>query len=229
MKKEKRKTSHSLQIQVFISNFRNRGFTLLEVLLSLTLLTIILGAVYASFFTANRAVERFNLTTLKYHDSRTALDTMRREIEGAMIKTFHGFDRSNNKTRFVIEDRDILGRSASRLNLTTYAYTVSGINKISYFVQEKEGELFLLKAIEPLSLQFTSEDTNEEKKHVFEILDGIEGFAVETLFDKKWIKTWDTEKTGGLPEMVRVSIEFNDNGNTVTMTEYAKPTVGRQL
>ena len=62
------------------------GFTLLEVLLSLTLLTIILGAAYSSFFTIQRAIERFTDVSLKYQDARTALDLMQREIEGALLK-----------------------------------------------------------------------------------------------------------------------------------------------
>ncbi|MDZ4383099.1 MAG: prepilin-type N-terminal cleavage/methylation domain-containing protein [Thermodesulfovibrionia bacterium] len=112
------------------------GFTLLEVLLSLTLLTIILGAAYSSFFTIQRAIERFTDVSLKYQDARTALDLMQREIEGALLKNPMSSVRDNNdKTTFIIEDRDIFGKTTSRLHLTAFSFKGSGINTISYFVQ----------------------------------------------------------------------------------------------
>jgi prepilin-type N-terminal cleavage/methylation domain-containing protein len=191
------------------------GFTLVEVLISITLLSIILGAIYTSFFTAQRAIRRFNDSTLKYHESRIALDLIRREIEGAL---------GSNKTSFIIEDRDIFGKQASRLRLTAYSFKEAGINVISYYVQEKEGRLTLMKTTSSI---IKEQDHNIE--HVSEIMEGIEGFTVETLFGNKWIKTWNTDKTGFLPEVVRVTIEFDDNGKKVKLTEYARPKIGRSL
>ena len=72
--------------QFEIRNSRRGGFTLIEVLLSLALLTIVLGVVYSSFFTVQRALERFDGISLKYHEARTALDIIRREIDGAILE-----------------------------------------------------------------------------------------------------------------------------------------------
>jgi prepilin-type N-terminal cleavage/methylation domain-containing protein len=46
------------------------GFTLIEVLVSLALLTIVLGAIYSSFFSVQNALERFDSVSLKYHEAR---------------------------------------------------------------------------------------------------------------------------------------------------------------
>jgi general secretion pathway protein J len=213
-------------------NSRRGGFTLIEVLLSLVLLTIILGAVYSSFFTVQRALERFDGVSLKYHEVRTLLDLMRREIEGALLKNPLLLNPDNNQTVFVIEDRDIFGKPTSRLHLTAFSFKGSGLNEISYYVQEKDENLVLLKTESP---QFTLSADNPQKEtlpsrgYTLEMIEGIEGFTVETLFNNKWIKTWDTKETGTLPEAVRFSIEFDDKGKKVKLTEYARPKIGKQL
>ena len=197
------------------------GFTLIEILISLTLLTIVLGAVYSSFFSVQRAVERFDNISMKYHESRTALDIIRREIESALVKNPRAKDETKAKTEFVIKDRDIFGKNASSLNLTAFSFKKSNLNTIAYFVKEKNGKLDLLKTESPYAAPI--------KEYKVEIIEGIESFTVEALFYNKWIKTWDTAKTGKLPDIVRVSIEFDDNGKTVRLTEYARPRIGTQL
>lgn len=191
------------------------GFTLIEVLISLTLLTIILGVVYSSFFSVQRAVDRFDKISLKYHEARTALDIMRREIEGAIVKNPRTEDEKTIKAGFVIKDRDVLGKNTSSMDLTSFSFRGSNLNAVSYFVKGTEGRLDLLKTEGPAAFP--------SKKYKVEIIEGIESFTVETQFNKKWVKTWDTANTGQLPESVRISIEFDDNGKLVKLTEYAKP------
>jgi general secretion pathway protein J len=199
------------------SKTKDIGFTLIEVLISLTLLTVVLGAVYSSFFSVQRAIERFDDVSLKYHEARTALDIMRREIEGAILDN----DREKDNTEFTIKDRDIFGKSTSVLNLTAFSFRGNSPNTISYFVKENEGQIHLLKTESPSSMLL--------KEYSVEAVEGIEGFTVETLFNNKWVRTWDTADTGRLPDIVRVSIEFDDNGKTVKLTEYAKPKIGKRL
>lgn len=196
---------------------RDAGFTLIEILISLTLLTVVLGAVYGSFFSVQRAIERFDGVSLKYHDARTTLDIMRREIESAILDK----DRENGKAEFIIKDRDIFGKSTSVLNLTAFSFRRNSPNTVSYFVKENEGQIHLLKTDSPSSMSL--------KEYSVEAVEGIEGFTVETLFNNKWVRTWNTADTGKLPDIVRVSIEFDDNGKPVKLTEYARPRIGKRL
>ncbi len=199
----------------------SRGFTLMEVLVSLALLTIVLGTVYSSFFSVQRATARFNDISLKYHDSRTALDIMRREIESAFILNPRSDDDKEIKLGFTITDRDVFGKHTSLIHLTAYSFRGSDTETLSYYVTEKEGRLNLLKSVGPAAVP--------SKKYEVDIMEGIESFTIETLFNKKWVKTWDTKNTGKLPEVVKITIEFDDNGKLVKLTEYAKPKIGRQL
>lgn len=215
---------------MFIRNIHGResddgGFTLIEVLISLTLMTVVFATLYSSFYMVQRALERFDTVSLKYQEARTALDLIRREIESAYIRTPQNKDIKKNKTLFLMLDRDIFGKNASTLYLTSFPFTDTNLHVISYFVEESNDQLKLFKMDAPaitLSTIFS-------KMYRVELMDGIEGFTVETLFNTEWVKTWDASQTNRLPETVRVSIEFDDNGRKVKLTEYAKPKIGRTL
>jgi prepilin-type N-terminal cleavage/methylation domain-containing protein len=204
-----------LNFKFQISNFKSKGFTLIEILISLTLLTIVLGAVYSSFFSVHSVLERFENVSLKYHEARTALDIIRREIESALPKSPGAIKKTEDKTAFVIKDRDIMGKSTSELNLTAFTFKGSGLNTISYYVEEKDGKLNLLKKESPAGIQ--------SKEYPMETIEAIDGFSVETFSNNQWVKTWNSANTGRLPDIVRVSIEFDDNGKKVKLTEYARP------
>ncbi len=197
------------------------GFTLIEVLLSLAILTIILGAVYSSFFTVQRALERFDDVSLKYQEARTALDIITREIESALLKDPQEKAADKNKTIFIIKDLDIFGNTTSELQLTAFSFRNNNLNTILYYVEEKDGRLELIKKEKPAVLL--------SKGYSIGIMEEIESFTVETLFNDKWVKTWDASQTGRLPDIVRVSIEFDDKGKKVKLTEYARPKIGKRL
>jgi prepilin-type N-terminal cleavage/methylation domain-containing protein len=219
-------------IECGILNLSKRGFTLIEVLLSLVLLTIILGTVYSSFFTIQRALERFDGVSLKYHEARSALDIMRREVESAFLYQSPFLTSGIKQTAFVMKDRDIFSKSASVMNLTAFTFKGSGTKSVSYYVEEKNKSLVLMKAESPLLLSTkknTVESSFKGKGYAIEIIEGIEGFAIEAFFNNQWIKTWDSDETGKLPEVVRFSIEFDDRGKTVKLSEYAQPRIGTNL
>jgi len=203
--------------------FPPSGFTLLEILISLTLLTIVLGAVYSSFFSVRNVLDRFENVSMKYHEARTALDIMRREIESAVIIHSEPDINGNieDKTAFMISDRDIMGKSASGLSLTAFSFKGSGLNTVSYYVEERDGKLDLLKKEAPAAIQ--------SREYTMEVIEAIESIIIETLFNDKWVRTWDSKNTGKLPENVRVTIEFDDNGKKVKLTEYARPRIGKPL
>ncbi len=207
-------------LKFVICNFPKAGFTLIEILISLTLLTVVLGAVYSSFFSVQRALERFDTVSLKYHEARTALDIMRREIESSLLKNPKAVN-TKYKTIFEIKDRDIFSKNASVLNLTAFSFKGNNLKTISYFAREQNGSLELVKTEAPSIIL--------SKEHTIQVIETIEGFTVETLFNNTWVRTWNTANTGKLPDIVRLIIEFDDNGKKVKLIEYARPKVGRKL
>jgi len=199
---------------LYIRGMKRGGFTLIEVLVSLTLLTIVLGAVYSSFFSVQRALERFDNVSLRYHEARTTLDIIRREIEAAILKNPKQEDLID-RASFEVLDRDIYGKTVSSLDLTAFSFRGIGMSTVSYFVQENNKVLTLMKNEKPPIIK--------SEGYAVDLIEGIESFTVEVLFNNKWVKTWNAADTRKLPEAVKVTIEFEDNGRFITLSEYARP------
>lgn len=193
----------------------------MEVMISLVLLTIVLGAVYSSFFSVQRALDRYEGVSMKYHEARTALDIMRREIESALIDNSVSAEKEEARTRFVIKDRDFMGKKTSELQLTAFSIRGDILQSIGYTVREENKTLILTKQVAP--------SMSPVQEYTMDIMEDIGGFSVETRFNNKWVGTWDAAKTGKLPGPVRISISFNEKGKVIDLKEYARPRVGSAL
>jgi hypothetical protein len=149
---------------------------------------------------------------LGLHEMRTALEGMRREIEGAA---------ADSENRFVVKDRDVYGKQASEISFSTFSTPLSGAAKVSYSVgeDEKTGRLYLLKKIH-LAWEGDSEAREAE------VLEEIESFSVELDSGGEWITTFDSTSR---PRHVRVTIAVPLGERTVTLSETVKPMTGSKL
>jgi len=211
---------------------KNRGFTLLEVLLSLLLLTIVLGAIYSTFFLAQKAVTGIDDSLLKLQECRTLLDTLSREIDAAVYTT------GNNKSLLKIEDRDIYGRQTSRLTFTTLSPQRPGLSRITYHVEEHDNVLVLYKKMEnpykessePAATETTANQSgNPSPDQPTDMIDGLDSFTVEAKEGTNWVKTWDTAETRRMPVEMRVTLVFRIKDRPVTIYETIKPKIGNVI
>jgi general secretion pathway protein J len=192
-----------------------RGFTLLEILVAVALLSIILAAVYSTFELSHRAMEGMDESLLALQESRTVMDILARELESA------SYDPVRKNTSFTLEDRDIYGKQASRLSFTTLSSVVPGLSIVSYYVEEKEGKQVLLKKIKAAHLEADTPGA--------ELIEGIDSFTVEVREAGKWVKTWDTAQILRRPAEVRVTLTMNIKGRPVTLYETLRPRIGNAV
>ena len=106
-----------------------KGFTLLELLIAMVLFSIILAAIYGSFFLSYRAMTGLDESLLKLQECRTAIDVMTREGESILYKP------GNASSLVKVEDKDFYGKQASRLTFTAFSPLSSGMALISYYVE----------------------------------------------------------------------------------------------
>lgn len=193
----------------------NKGFTLIEILIAISILSIILAAVYSTFFLAYKAINDVDEAMIKMQEVRTALDILRREINSSV------YESENKKTFLKIIDRDFKGKPANEISFTTFSFLMPGITEVSYYVDEKDSKLVLFKGIK--------QALNEGKGETAEIIEGIEGFSVEAKYNDNWVKTWNTDINGSLPEELRVSLSVGIKGESITLSEIVKPYIGKNL
>jgi general secretion pathway protein J len=193
------------------------GFTLLELLVASAILAIILGAIYSTFFLSHKALDGIDDTLLKLQECRTTLDTLGREIDSAL------YSPSDKLSAFTIEDRDLYGKQASRIVFTTFSPLTPGLSLASYYVDDNNGKLSLMKKIHSA---FTPD--NPQEKGV-ELIDDLGAFSVEAMLKGKWVRTWDAADTNALPEQIRVTITFTLKDKPFTLYETVNPRIGRTL
>ncbi len=189
------------------------GFTLLELLIAMVLFSIILSAIYGSFFLSHRAMTGLDESLLKLQECRTAIDVMTRECESILYKP------GSASTLLKVEDKDFYGKQASRLSFTAFSPLSSGITLISYYVEEKDGVLTLYKKMDN-----AYKPDNEAKGE--ELIEGLESFAVEVNDGSKWVKTWDTSETRQSPLEIRVTITAKIKDRPVSFFDTVRPKIG---
>lgn len=192
-----------------------KGFTLLEVLLAMAIFSILLTALYSTFFLSERAVRGVEDSLLRLHEMRTAMDIMEREIEGALK------GKAQNETAFTVKDRDMYGRQTSGIGFLTFCSPAPGPVRVSYYVAEEDGKLNLYKRFSTIASKTPMEAP---------VLEDIESFGVEAKDEagqgQEWIRTWNRET---LPGELKLTLAVRLNGKVVTLTGAVRPRVGGKV
>jgi prepilin-type N-terminal cleavage/methylation domain-containing protein len=192
-----------------------QGFTLIEVLVSIAILSIVLAAIYSTFFLAQRAVEGMDESLVKLQEARRALDILRCELDSSF------FIKADVNTLLQIKDRDSYGKSASELTFTTFSVLQPGLSRVSYYIEEKDGSLNLFKKIDS--------PWTQEKTEGIEIIENLAAFSIEAKYHDQWVKTWDTEVNKNTPEEIRISLAFRLKDRTVTLSDIAIPRIDKPI
>ncbi len=192
-----------------------RGFTLIEVLIAVAILSGLVFVLYSTFFVSRKAVSAVDDSLIRMQEARRALDGLKREIEASY------FSADKPYTVFKIEDRDIYGSPASRLTFTSFSDGTPGLARAGYFAEEADGRVSLKKS---LSSAYSSRDTAQ-----LELMEDVESFSVEARDGAEWIKSWDAADHNGAPEEVRLTVVFPVWGGKarVTLSDVAAPKAGR--
>ncbi|MHB8881351.1 MAG: PulJ/GspJ family protein [Thermodesulfovibrionales bacterium] len=196
------------------------GFTLIELLISLAMLSIILGALYSTFFLSHKAITGVDESLLKLQEMRMFLDTISREIDSLPADM-------NKFSVLKIEDRDIYGKQASRINFTSFSPMRPGLSLITYYIEDRAGSKTLFKKTVSA---YTKEKVESNETNTAEMIEGIESFTIEVSnSDKTWLRTWDTAETKRTPLEIRVSISAMIKDRPVSMYETIRPRIGKPL
>lgn len=197
---------------------KGAGFTLIEVLISVALISVIFASLYSTFFLADRAVGTVSGSLVKLQEARGIVDIMKREIESTL------YSPDKTYSSFKVEDRDFYGRQASQLSFTAFSPIVNGLARIEYIVEETEGKMIMKKRIE-------SAFSQGEPVEPVELMEEVESFAVEVLYEDKWVKTWDSGITNKPPEEVKISIslKIGESKEGISLSDIAIPRIGKGI
>ena len=197
----------------------NRGFTLLEILIAVVLMSILAAALYGSYFSVVRSRDRAAEGMEARRELGVTLDLLRREIASSLYKK-----EDNNRLRFVVEDRDNFGKPASTLELTTILppsnqlVRGSGISNVRYQIVEKDKQYILTRSERDIFSESTTVAAYPQ-------MERISGFLVECYDGSKWVKSWNTSLNQSRPKMVRITVQFEEDGKPVEFSVLSTPQV----
>ncbi|MFC1867512.1 prepilin-type N-terminal cleavage/methylation domain-containing protein [Thermodesulfobacteriota bacterium] len=128
----------------------SRGFTLLEILITIAIFAAIISILYPSYTGTFRNIKAAESQTEIYQMARITLERMTEDLESAYLpKPANGFNIGEGTLKsagFFGEDSSIDGRSADRLRFISGKHLLldeddrAGSGKIVYYVKENQGE-----------------------------------------------------------------------------------------
>jgi len=200
------------------------GFTIIELMIAIAIMSIVLAALYSSFLLADRALVQAGESSFKLQESRAFVDTLKRELEAVR------YSRDNSFCVFKLNDRDFHGRQTSSLTMTTTTPLMKGLAKINYSIEERGGNLFITKSV-------VSAFSQEADENRMDLVEEIESFTLQAKYQDTWVKTWDSALSENTPDEVKITLTIRMKSNKdeasfaepFSVFETAKLMVGRTL
>ena len=188
--------------------FGKKGFTLLELMLSLAIMGLVLLIIFGALRVGTRAWEKGEKDVAVHQRQRAVLDLLSQQIASACIyeikmgdDAFY-FKGSEGKMAFVSRSPIVPG-------------SVTGVVFVRYTIQEGDGqEKKQLKLFEKDAGFLKEEDLeSQEEEDLFTLISGIQVLQFEYLKEEEnksemdWQVSWDPSEEKGLPLAVRISLK----------------------
>ncbi len=205
-----------------------QGFTLLEIIVALTLVTMMAVGVWAvmriSIRTWSRGTEFID--TNQRH--RSIIDMVRKQIASAHSLTAPADPLMGSSPSPIFSGAET---SFQFISLNSLQFQESpGLTLVTYEIaQSDQGDYALMEKEAPYLGQLPDEWTGTNGERTTSILENLTGCLFE-YFDpgegdnpSQWVKEWDSTKTGRLPSAIAMTMLSRDPNGTVANRRMVVP------
>jgi prepilin-type N-terminal cleavage/methylation domain-containing protein len=203
-----------------------RGFTLLEVLVSVAILAIIMAAIYSAYTTNVEAIQIARENGQVHQTARIVLDRITKDIQSSLSETWSL--SGTNRLDFIGRDQESDGKRMDRIDFATLTWLgvseqspASDLCEVGYRVGEdpEEPEVLVLMRRQKILAVLPEEDASpgerfaegggeqELARNVAEFRITYENTQGEEL--DRW-STEETDSASGLPLLVKVRLVLKD-------------------
>lgn len=194
-----------------------KGFTLLELLLAMVILSFVLIAIYETLSVSSRAWEKGENAVEKLQRTRVVMDLLSREIKSAFPYVVTPSEKDTHKKFYAFEGKK---NSISFVSSVPLRGERGGLSWLSFWVEEGEGLVVLER--DALRTDIFKDKDFKEKKEM-EVLDEnivqmqleyfeLKGKKEEGEGEGEWKEQWDAEKEGAMPHAVSIALTFKEEG-----------------
>jgi prepilin-type N-terminal cleavage/methylation domain-containing protein len=193
-----------------------RGFTLLELILSIGILSIVLVTIYATLSMGSRTWEKGERDIEKIQRERVVMNLLSREIKSAFPYKVTPSELDDHKEFYAFDGKK---ESISFVSGVPLRGERGGLSWLTFWVEEDLG----LVVIERDALRADIFDERDSlDKDDMEVLDQrvtdiqfeyyqLKDGKTEGEGDGEWEEKWDAEKEGTLPHAVKVMLTIEDD------------------
>jgi prepilin-type N-terminal cleavage/methylation domain-containing protein len=194
-----------------VTRYSQNGFTLIEVLLALTIFALMGTILYGAFSLGHGAVEK-SQKSFEMNQKLRAVD----ELLGSYIRSAFPY-RSTPQSAPLL----FAGESAELTFVSSFSLAMGGrgMAKVRLFWQGDERRGGALYLEEETPVRVPNEEDNEGHEGVrngMVIREGIKEFRISYLDpqneEEKWEERWDAGERNGLPRAIRLDYRTEDGG-----------------
>jgi general secretion pathway protein J len=202
----------------------SRGFTLLEVLLAMAILTIVASAVYASFATAGRMVEQAGEVRDGTDLARTLLARITSDIANVYVNP--------GMTETFLLGRKVEDEEQRKRYDGIYLTTLTNWRKpesremelweVGYYFQDRpdgKGRVLFRKEKRELSKDAPPLEGTTD----YELTDTVADLRFRYYTGSTWSDEWDTRTQGRVPRAVEIILSLDGGRVYMTTTEIKNP------
>jgi general secretion pathway protein J len=215
-----------LRRKSLLLSLQNKGFTLLELLLAITITAVIITIVNFAFFQSNKNIEAVRTQREAYQTVRIVMDRMVKDLTCAYLPspvlrptmTAQGI----SMYRFVGANDDSNSIDKDTISFTTttdigFSKVPGGVCEVAYYLKEMENkkDVFTLMRREDPTPHFGSTKAGSE----MELAEGVLGMNIIYIDESSQeLKEWDLSKKLTLPKQVKVTLSLEAGKDKLTFT-----------
>ncbi|MBU0554294.1 prepilin-type N-terminal cleavage/methylation domain-containing protein [Myxococcota bacterium] len=217
----------------------NHGFTLIEVMVALVLLTTLGAALLRSLSLSMTTKDRVSRLNDRYHEGRQVSIRISRELRQAIL--FAEVPEAMREedpailTRFVGEEDEIYFATTAHLRLQAEAKE-SDQAEVAYFLKSGDNKEFKGKTLYRRESR-RLDDRPDKGGMIWPVVEGVKVFKLEYWDDSKeigddaWQGTWSSEENDLLPARVRMTLELESplGGKPIRFVTQAAPRIRRPI
>lgn len=196
-----------------------RGFTLLELILSIAILSAVLVTIYATLSMGSRTWEKGERDIEKVQRMRVVMDLLSREIKAAYPYKVTPTELDTHKEFYAFDGKEDYLSFVSCIPL----YGGSGrLSWLTFWVEEGAGLVVVERDALRSDILKQREAMDKDEMMVLDAnvtairfaYYSAEGGDRETTSEEEadWVEKWDAEEEGSLPQAVSVTVTFLEEG-----------------
>jgi len=198
--------------------FGKRGFTLLELMLSLAIMGLVLLIIFGALRIGTRAWEKGEKDVAVHQRQRAVLGLLSRQIASACI-----YEIKMGDDTFNFKGSEGTMEFVSRSPIVPGALT--GVVFVKYMVQEGDGDGKKQLNLYEKDAGFLKEEDveNQSEEDLFTLISGLQDLQFEYLkggedkSETDWQASWDPSEKTGLPLAVKIILKQNEETASIRL------------